>query len=158
MKEIQLTKGKVALVDDADFEWLNQWKWTANEVGRRYYAIRRDWSFPKGKTILMHRLITGASKEFVVDHIDGNTLNNRRSNLRVCSNAQNLANSRTDWTTNKAGYKGVCWKKKERKYSAQITVNYTAIHLGYFTDPIEAAKAYDKAARKHFGEFAKTNF
>jgi hypothetical protein len=158
MKRIPLSQGKFALVDDSDYEWLNQWKWSVNGAKARPYAMRKDWSFPKGKTVLMHRLIANPPKGFVVDHIDGNTLNNCRSNLRVCSYSQNLANSIVNRLANKSGYKGVCWKKKEKKYSAQITVNYKAIHLGYFKNPVEAAKAYDNAARKYFGEFAKTNF
>lgn len=154
-KSIPLTNGKVTLVDDGDFDWLNQWKWQGAK-SRTFYAVRRA-GWPVRKTVIMHRLILGISDEYEVDYINGNGLDNRRKNLRVATRSQNQAN-RGPQRNNASGYKGVMWNKGKRKWRARIQVEGRRIHLGYFDDPVEAAKAYDEAARKHFGKFAKTNF
>jgi len=105
----------------------------------------------------MHRVILDAPMNMLVDHINGNGLDNRRENLRICTNTENLRNRGKD-RDNTSGYKGVVIKKGEKKFRAQIRVNQKTIHLGSFSTPEEAARAYDDAAREYFGEFAWTNF
>ena len=161
MKEIQLTQGKVAIVDDDMYEYLNQWKWCAHRSYTRdtWYA-QRNSPRPHKKTINMHRVIMGVTDpEIEVDHRNGNGLFNVRENLRVCTTYQNGRN-RGKQKNNTTGYKGVTWSDvaKERPYKAQLMINHKCVFLGYFSDPIEAAKAYDKKARELHGEFARLNF
>jgi hypothetical protein len=157
MKEIPLTQGKAALVDDADYEFLNQWKWCTHQFGKKWYAVRGQGTRKTQKILLMHRVITNAPDGMEVDHWDHDGLNNQRYNLRVCTSSQNKANKpkRID---NTSGYKGVTWDRFRGKYVAQIHVNGKHIFLGRFSDVEEAARAYDKAAIKIFGEFAYLNF
>jgi hypothetical protein len=155
MKEIQLTQGRVALVDDADYEYLSQWKWKAYKDRYTWYARRGIRVGFVIKTIHMHRLITNAPDGLFVDHINGDGLDNRRGNLRVCTKSENGFN-RGKNSNNTTGYKGVTTNKG--KYRAQIRIDGKMCGLGRYTDPVEAAKAYDRAAKKHYGEFAKLNF
>ncbi len=159
MKEIPLTKGLFALVDDEDYEFLNQWKWCAQvrDDGKDASACRHVPSGvekPKQKRIYMHRLLLGAIGQKFGDHIDGNGLNNQKRNLRPATNGQNLANSRK-YTTNTSGFKGVDWHQKH--WRAAIRVNQKKKFLGHFDDKLAAARAYDLSAISTFGEFAKTN-
>ena len=157
MKEIQLTQGKVALVDDEDFEYLNQWKWFANNMKGNFYAVRAiTVSKCKQKSISMHRLIMKPEKENVIDHLDGNSLNNQKNNLRICTHAENMRNSKI-YSNNTSGFKGVYWHKQTAKWMAYIRINNKQLHLGLFIDPKEAARAYNAAAIKHHGEFANLN-
>jgi len=149
---IPLTKGKVAIVDVEDYEWLSQHKWHAVKTGDRFYAYRSK----NKRSLSMHRVIMGEPKGMVVDHIDGNSLNNRRSNLRICTVAQNLQNRR--WTGGLSRYKGVCFVKRLNKWQAEITFNGRRMHIGCFDNEIDAAKAYDRKAAELFGEFAYLNF
>lgn len=156
-KELILSQGKVALVDDEDYEWLNQWKWYALVNNRgTFYAVRSEYGPQKRKTIILHRVILIAPVGMHVDHINGDGLDNRRCNLRLSTNSENLSN-RTRTKKNTSGFKGVYWYKSNKKWTAQICVNFRKIYLGMYDDPKEAAHAYDKAAIEHFGEFAKTN-
>ncbi len=157
MKEIQLTKGKVAIVDDADYEWLNQWKWHAGSGRGTIYALRKSGKRPFMKTICMHRLIMNTPNGMEVDHINMNGLDNRRKNLRNCTRIQNARNVKI-LSTNHSGYKGVSWSKFANKWSAYINIDGKKSHLGYFCIVQDAARAYDKAAKEFFGEFARTNF
>ncbi len=153
-KVILLTQGKYAIVDAEDFERLSSYKWCAVKGRRNWYAktLRRN-----GMPLAMHRLILGARKGLVVDHIDHNGLNNRKRNLRLCTRRQNNHNQRPH-AGKTSRYKGVYWKKSANKFVAQIHIQGKKIWLGYFTDEIEAAKAYDKKAAEFYGEFAYLNF
>lgn len=156
---IALTQDQFALVDAADYEWLNQWKWCAkwSNCTRSYYAVRNG---AKHETIIMHRVILGLVSGDGVkgDHKDHDTLNNRRSNLRPCSQRQNIQHQRRR-SNNTSGYKGVYFCKPLSKWAAMIQTEITGSrHLGYFYDAIIAARAYDAAALAHFGEFAVLNF
>ncbi len=159
MKEIKLTQGKVALVDDEDFEYLNQFKWYAYKSRNTFYAGRKlRLGVNKRAIIIMHREILGLKdSEIKGDHIDHNGLNNQRYNLRIATNAENCKNQKPrEGCSSK--YKGVSWHKRDKIWSVGIRINERRKHIGYFEDEIEAAKAYDKMAKLHFGEFACLNF
>lgn len=149
---IRLTKGMHTLVDECDYERLSQYKWYMAKSERNYYAVRNSGR----KRIRMHREITGAPEDKVVDHIDNDGLNNRRSNLRVCTHKQNSRNARSHKGTSK--YKGVCLHKQYGKWQTAIGCDGKKVLIGYFDDETEAAKAYDEYARKLFGEYAYLNF
>jgi len=158
MKEIKLTQGKVALVDDEDYEYLNQWKWIANKSYTRevHYVVRNKKIDGKWKQVRMHRLIMYAPKGMHVDHKDRNGLNNQRSNLRICSNIQNCYNR----GANKGGsskYKGVCFCNTHRRWRARLMINGNAKMLGYFKTELEAGIIINIAARKYHGEFSRPN-
>lgn len=157
MKEMPLTQGLVAFVDDEDYGWLFRWNWQAKKVWNTYYAIRKIKRNGKTITIYMHRVIMDTPTGKDTDHRNGNGLDNQRVNLRVCTHAENIHN----FHSKKSGasqFKGVCWSKARTKWWAQIACNKRHYWLGYFTDETEAAKAYDRKAIELFGEFAKTNF
>jgi hypothetical protein len=156
-KEIILTQGKVAIVDDEDFEYLNQWKWHTHKNHNNFYAVRCiTISNSKQSQIKMHRLIAKPTKDMVVDHIDGNALNNQKINLRICTSIQNSINRKLN-VNNKTGYKGVNYIQTLNKYRAYINTNRIRKHLGCFINPKDAAKAYNAAALKYHGEFANLN-
>lgn len=112
-----------------------------------------------GHRVLMHRFIMGVTDSRFVDHRDHNPLNNQRSNLRICTPAENCRNSRKRSAARASSrFKGVCWHKGRSRWRASIVVNYKNITIGQFADELEAARAYDRAAREHFGEFACLNF
>ena len=149
-----------AIVDDEDFEYLNQWKWCANQSRKSsgFYALKKSPKVKgKWKTVYMHRVIINAEKGFDVDHINHNGLDNRKANLRQCTNRQNQHNAKLR-KNNTSGYKGVNYHKTRDNFRAYIQTNGKQKHLGSFTTAIEAAKAYDKHALKYFGEFANINF
>lgn len=149
---IELTKGLFAEVDPEDFEWLNQWSWHTLKCGKHFYAAMREKN--KGKIILMHRLILKAKKKEIVDHKDGNGLNNNKTNIRICNLMQNRANQKAIGKTLK--FKGI--KKHRKKFQAHIGYKNKLIYIGTFISDIEAARAYDKKALEIFGEFANINF
>lgn len=153
-----LTKGRVALIDSADAERVLAHKWSTGvkncgqRSGRKVKGVARE-------TILLHRFILGdVPKGMDVDHINGNRLDNRRCNLRAATRPQNAVNRvRTD-SRNTSGYRGVTYNKPWGKWVAQLRHKTGSRHLGGFNTPEEAARAYDEAARRLFGEFAQTNF
>lgn len=158
MKEIQLTNGGFALVDDQDFEYLNQWKWRQHKMGRGTYVDRQAKKREglASRSVYMHRaILLVTDRKILVDHIDHNCLNNQRSNLRLCTKGQNGINKYSYRGMSK--YKGVSWRKKQKMFAAQIRVNYKLIHLGFFDTEEQAAIAYNAAAVKHFAEFACLN-
>jgi hypothetical protein len=156
-KEIILTQGKVAIVDDEDFEYLNQWKWcVSNTCGKFYVGRSITVSKNKQKRILIHRFIMKPDKGMVIDHLDGNPLNNQKNNLRICTHSDNMRNCKIS-IKNTSGYKGVSFVKKNNTYKSAIKFNKRTIYLGYYIDPIDAARAYNTAAIKYFGEFANLN-
>jgi hypothetical protein len=151
MKEIPLSQGKVAIVDDSDFVYLSQYKWCAFKHRHTWYAVRNFTVDGKRRHVRMHRMILNVEAAVLVDHRDGDGLNNQRYNLRACTNSQNQQNRRT--ITSKSGYKGVWWDRSCGKWEAKIGKK----NLGKYSSPELAGMAYDKAARKLFGEFAATN-
>lgn len=153
MRKILLTQGKVALVDDGDFKYLNQFKWCLSHRGNNGYAVRQK----NRKKVLMQYVILPKREGLQLDHINGNRVDNRKVNLRYCTKKQNSRNMLP-----RRKYKGVYLKKDrlhtKKKYETQIRFNYKGIHVGYFESEKDAALAYDNAARKYFGEFARLNF
>jgi hypothetical protein len=159
MKQIPLTQGKFALVDDNDYEELSQCNWCAawNCHTRSFYAQRHSSSVNGKRTIiLMHRVILGAKSGQESDHRNHDTLDNRRENLRLCTHNENQHNQKPQMGS--SSFKGISWHKLTHKWRAQIQFNASRHHLGCFTDELDAARAYDTAARILFGEFALTNF
>jgi len=152
-KLIPLTQDKFAIVDGEDYERLSKYKWHVINAPRTSYAGRHV----KGRVVRMHRQILNGPAHLFVDHRDNNGLNNRRSNLRPCTNTENTHNRRGVRNTS-SKYKGVYWSKWHNKFKACITADGKRYYLGYFKSEIAAAKAYDKKAIELFGEFAFLNF
>jgi hypothetical protein len=154
MKEIQLTQGFVAIIDDGDFERVNQYKWQVLLSGKKAkYATRFDNK--NRKRIYLHRFITNADSGEEIDHINHDGLDNRRENLRTCTREQNMRN-RPTW---RKGYKGVRNSKSKRNpFTATIYANKRRNHLGSFPTAELAAMAYDEKAKEYFGAFACLNF
>lgn len=158
MKQIQLTKGQVAIVDDDDYAFLSQFKWHAHwsKGSKSFYALKGHKGMP------MHRLIMGNPEGMLVDHDNHNTLDNRKENLRVCTKSQNCKNRKKNVTQNgvqtSSKYKGVSIHPESGKWRALLQVDGKSVSLGLYFSEEDAALAYDRGARKHFGEFAQTNF
>lgn len=156
MKEITLTQGKTALVDDSDYEYLNQFRWCVTIRNKTSYAIRRKGCKP-GIIIYMHREVLGLTDpKIFVDHKDRDGLNNQRENLRVATKSQNSMNGsiRKNKTSK---YRGVRLFKERGKWVSAIWVNGKLKHLGIFKSEIDAAVVYNNAAKELFGEFANLN-
>jgi len=156
MKEIELTKGQVTLVDDDDYEKFGHLKWHAlKSRGNRFRAARSVCNKGKKRTLLLHREIIGAEPGDVVDHINRNPLDNRRSNLRIASHTKNLLN-RPNQPNNKSGFKGVYWSSRDRLWMVDARAGEARISRGFKT-AADAARAYDDWVTVHHGEFACTN-
>lgn len=148
MKSILLTQNKVALVDDEEFEKLNQHKWYALKTTYGGFVAVRHCRCLFGKkryTILMHRQIMSCPQGKDVDHKNHKTLDNQRYNLRICTRSQNMMNNKRQ---------GVCWDRTHEKWVARICLNYQRIFIGHFDSKIEAITAYNQKAKELFGEFA----
>lgn len=153
MKKIPLTQGKFAIVDDRDFQWLNKYKWWALKQSKRYYAV--GWI--NGKRITMHRVIIQIKHNEFIDHKNHDGLDNRRCNLRLCSNAQNIANQQKRVNT-RSKFRGITYDKSRNKWRSEIRVNQKLITIGRFEEEKDAAIARDIAALKYQGEFSVLNF
>ena len=159
MKRIPLTHGKFAIVDDEDYERLSQYSWYVSKGRNTYYARRSIKEGNKWTVRCMHSDIINIPKGLEGDHKNHKGYDNRRCNLRICTHAQNIQNSKPPKTSKHSSrYKGVSWFKYTNKWRAYIKKNKVFTSLGYYFNEIDAAKAYDKAAKKMFGEFACTNF
>lgn len=161
MKEIRLSNGRMAQVDDADFEWLSAWNWHCHGEGRKRYAGRFERRGAGVRVFIsMHRVIAGAQAGQEVDHVNGDTLDNQRANLRCCSRFENHRNQRKQVkrVPSRSQYRGIGWMKRMNRWQVRITVGYKKLFIGYHADEIEAAKMYDEAARRYHGEFACVNF
>jgi hypothetical protein len=146
---IPVSDGEYVYVDAADYEWLRPYNWHSNNG----YAARNE----NHKTILMHRQIMQPPQGMVVDHADGNKANNCRSNLRVCTPAENHRNTRR-MTVTTSVYKGVTYDKRRHKWKAQCCCENRSQRVSRCDGEVEAARAYDRMAVEHFGEFARLNF
>ena len=164
-KRIPLTQGRFALVDADDYAWLSRWKWTfrPSDRGSRGYAVRnvhyyRSDGKRSSRPINMHREILGLSPRDprLCDHINGNPLDNRRSNLRMCTQSQNLANTRRRRNA-RSRYRGATWHRQRRKWRARIKHRGREIHLGLYQTEREAVLAYNAKATELYGEFARLN-
>lgn len=156
MKKIELSHGRFAIVDDEDFERVSEYRW--------FYWLKKNSNLSgyasaqvNKRTTMMHRLIIGAKPGELVDHINGDPLDNRRSNLRVCTPLENKRNSKKRIKT-KSIYKGLSKGEGRKKWQVQLRYDGKKITIGNFESEIEAARAYDKAARLYYGAFASTNF
>lgn len=154
-RKIPLSNGGYTLVDHEDYDVLSRWTWRTNAKG---YVVRTGWNSKTRRKfgIRMHRVIINVGGNEFVDHINGDKLDNRKANLRVCSDTQNKRNSKIS-VRNKSGFKGVSQNTNSNLWRATITIEGKQKQLGYFNDKEKAAKAYNEAARKYFGEFAKPN-
>jgi len=166
IRYIPLTRGQIAIVDAWNYEWLNQWNWIAHQKRGIYYAIRQEKDvYGKSVRIAMHREIMKAPKDIGVDHRNSSeTLDNRECNLRFANSSQQTANRRR-FTNNKSGFKGVTWRGGRcKRYRVVIYKKGVGrppcgqIDVGSYLDPVEGARAYDRAAIRLFGEFAQLNF
>jgi len=154
--EIPLSQGMNALIDADDFDKVNKYNWCLDKrKDGRMYAVNKIKGKPK---VYMHRLILSPSDSQQVDHREGAGLDNRKANLRICTNAQNSRNNNGQPTRRKSPYKGVFKCSQTKKWRVRILVDGINIHVGYFDKPEDAARAYDRAAIEHHKSFAKTNF
>jgi hypothetical protein len=159
--------GEYAIVDPCDFAELSKYVWWADYSYGSYRIIRFIWKDKGRTTVLMHRQIMAdelkcrrrkSKKKLCIDHKNRDSRDNRRANLRVATHTQNARNKVKNNKKYCSIYKGVSWNKLRKKWFALIRANHGRVFLGYFDDQIEAAKAYDEAAKKYHGQFACLNF
>ena len=148
MKEIQISDGFVAQVDDDDYDMVSKHKWRIQMNTNKPYAVAQ---------IYMHRLISNVEIDKVLDHADGNSLNNTKSNFRIATKSQNRQSSKKQKNTS-SKYKGVYWNKKSKKWQCTIAYGGKSFYLGSYENEDDAGRAYDVEAKINFGEFANLNF
>lgn len=157
---IPITKGYSTLIDDEDYERVSPFLWSANVMRNGVYVQRSIRENKRRVTVFLHRFILNAPRGVMVDHADGNPLNNTRANIRLCSASQNSANAR--FVRNETGFRGVQFMNRpnyqSRPYSARLKWQKKYLFLGYFDTAVKAAEAYDAKAKEVFGEFARLNF
>ena len=158
MIEIPLTQGQVTIIDDEDYVLVGLHNWSVKHAAndRIYYASTNIRRKNRWRGVLLHRFLMGEPLGLQIDHINGDTLDNRRNNLRFATNQQNSINQRSKGGSSR--YKGVGWHKKRRAWEAQMCINGKSKFLGYFDDEKDAALAYDEKAFEAWGEFARLNF
>ena len=157
MKLIALTQGQFAKVDDEDFDNLSRVRWCAqySKNSDSFYAkSRSSRTLGKPKTIYLHRLIMGFPEGMKVDHKNGDTLDCQKSNLRICTNSENLMNRKGATSASKSGVRGVCWHNVAKKWRAEICINRRTKYLGLFADIEDASRVVVNARSEYFGEFA----
>lgn len=158
-RKIFIGEGRFAIVEPRDYYRLNNFQWYANGKDNLIYALRTIISpHKKTKTVRMHREIMNAPDGLLVDHKNGNPLDNRRSNLRLATHSQNMQNRGKRRCKTSSRFVGVCFDKEYELWRAYIRYQGKRIYLGRFDSEIKAAMAYDTAAKKYFGEFARLNF
>lgn len=150
MKLIPLTRGQFAKVDDEDFELFGKTKWYASVNGRHMYAARKNGG---ESAVYLHRAIMNAPSGMVVDHINHDTFDCRKKNLRICAVGQNNMNRRGASSHSKSGVRGVYWHKRAGKWTAMLRLNGKGRYLGLFVSKKAAAMAFSSATREYFGEF-----
>lgn len=157
IKVLLENSGLHTLIDDEDFELISRYRWYSHNYRGIYnYAETTIRENKKKSTLKMHGLIMGALPGQQVDHKNHDTLDNRKENLRVCTNTQNSQNRQRTWGV--SSFKGVRWHKGTEKWHSRIMFNKKGVSLGLFSDEEDAARAYDRAALEYFGEFAFLNF
>lgn len=155
MKNVPLTQGQYAIVDDEDYERVTQFKWQCHiDRSGQKYARRTDYSNGGKRLVTMHSFIKPPPVGMINDHRDGNGLNNQKTNLRECTRSQNCMNRRS---RQPHGFKGIAFNRQLQKWVAFIRTKGHTYHLGVFIEPISAARAYNQKAIELFGEFAKLN-
>jgi len=159
-RRIDLGEGQWTIVAPQDFYWLNNFKWCVVGCDERMYAARvvRKIEFGRLKTVYLHRVIMSAPKGLLVDHRNNNGLDNRRNNLRLATHSQNMINRPKTKSPTTSRFVGVYFDKDRSKWVARIHLNNKCIWLGRLDNEIDAAKAYDKAAKQYHGDFARLNF
>jgi hypothetical protein len=156
MAELRLLRGEVTLVDDEDLGRISQFVWRR---GCRGYAVRSTGNAKNGtyKTHYLHREISGTPAGLLTDHANRNRLDNRKQNLRIATGSQNRMNSESNSTKKTSKFKGVSWADHRSKWEVRIAIDQRWTYLGRYTDENAAARAYNEAAKKVYGEFARLN-
>jgi len=153
-KAIPLRNGVSTSLDDEDYDRAQAFRWHKTANG---YVAGTVIEQGARKRVYLHRWLLDAQPGQLVDHLDGNPLNNRRANLRLATRSQNQANRRRN-RTSRSRYKGVTWHQGQQRWMARLQVNGRRITIGYYADPLQAAYEYDAFARTYFGEYARLNF
>lgn len=156
--EIELSRGLKTIVDADVYEWASKRNWYAGKSKGGFYAISDEPMINgrRGKKVLLHREVIGAKPGQMVDHINGNPLDNRKANLRFCDHSTNSMNTKRR-ADNTSGYRGVTWHSRGKKWLAQLVAGGKHYSIGLFSSKEDAARAYNVYALKHHGEFARLN-